>query len=184
MNLNKELITKVLFSNKNILIKFIKDITNIDYKLLKENLIIEKSLTLKYGKNKYIELEVNNQSYTGMILKNLFAGYQVLNSNKKIIKIVITSFDYEEKSLIKYKIDEERIDTNSKNEYIFYLLNISKCIELYSNNKKDNHLNYIYWGSLLSCNNIDDIFKIASNILNKEEIDIIIKTLKKEIISI
>ena len=140
----------------------VSDITGIDYELLNDNVILETNelpinkknekakrcdFILRINKDNIINLELNQQCYTGLIVKNLSYLFHLFASSSKKGEeyndnLIVTQinlncfkgFDYNEiKPLSRYSLRED--DTNKlyvKNVAI-YELNVLKCFELYYN---------------------------------------------------
>ena len=148
-----DVIFKAVFTgNENILAKMISDITGMDYKLLENNITLESNelsisknnekakrcdFVIKVGKDNIINIELNRQSYTGLIVRNLsyifnifstnFMKGEKYNDNLIVTQINIDAFDSTNKVLSKYSIREELDnDVYSKN-LIIYFLNVVKA---------------------------------------------------------
>lgn len=95
----------------------ISDITNIDYELLKDNITLETNelpirrknekakrcdFIVRLDKNNILNIELNRQSHTGLIIKNLSYIFQIFttnfikgenyNSNLQVIQINLNCF--------------------------------------------------------------------------------------------
>lgn len=97
-----DIIFKTIFgSNPNILAKIISDITKLPYSLLKDNLILETNelpisktnekakrcdFIARLDKNTIINIELNRQSHTGLIIKNLSYIFKIFSTNFSKVK--------------------------------------------------------------------------------------------------
>ena len=107
----------VFKDNENILAKMISNITGLDYKLLKDNIILETNelpvsrknekfkkcdFIIRVGKDMILNLELNKNSYSELLIKNLSYVFNLFstvtkkgnnyNKNLKIIQININCF--------------------------------------------------------------------------------------------
>ena len=196
-----DVIFKALFINQeNILAKMIADITGMDYKLLEDNIVMitneipidnkdEKfkrcDFILRMNNNNIINLELNRQSHSGLIVKNLVYLFQLFSASFKkgdeydselvIMQININCFMNNigiTKPINKYKILDEDGQSYTDN-VVIYDLNVVKCHELYYNNSSEKVPNYVRWGAFIYC---DDFFKIpdiVKGIMTKKEIEVI-----------
>lgn len=192
----------VFIGNENILAKMISDITGISYLILEDNITLECNelpietknekfkrcdFVVKYDKDNIINLELNRQSYTGLIVKNLSYAFNIFsrssikgesyNENFKVTQININCFGNELKPLSKYHIREEETKEIYSNNIIFYVLNVVKCNELYYNKKEKEIPKYVKWGAFLTCNNIEEIPSITKEILTERQRKIIMDKL-------
>ena len=184
----------------------VSDITGIDYSILEDNVLLETNelpitrynekakkcdFVLRIGENHIINLELNQRSYTGLIVKNLSYLFHLFSSSSKKGEtyndnLVVTQINlncYKEdndKPLKRYNLRED--DTNKlyvKNIAI-YDLNIVKCHEIYYNElKKENLPNYIKWGALIFSKELEDIPDILDSFLSKKEKNIIMASIDK-----
>ena len=200
-----DVVFKSIFSgNENILAKMISDITGVDYLILEDNITLEFNelpierkkekfkrcdFIVRYDKDNIINLELNRQSYAGILVKGLSYAFNIFsrnsikgekyNENLKITQININCFGNEIKPLSKYHIREEETNEVYSNNIIFYVLNVAKCHDIYYNKEEKEVPKYVKWGAFLTCDNIEDIPLITKGILTKEEIDIIMDKLNK-----
>ena len=193
----------VFTGNENMLAKMISDITGLDYYLLEDNIILETNelpikrknekfkrcdFIVRFGKDQIINIELNRQSYMGLIVKNLSYVFHIFstnakkgeqyNNNFKITQINLNYFGENNKELSKYQIREEDTNTIYSNNICIYELNIAKCHDLYYNKDRKDIPNYIKWGALLSCKKLEDIPLITEGILPLESRDIIMDKLE------
>ena len=185
----------------------VSDITGIDYELLKDNVILETNelpISTKNEKakrcdfiirildDKIINLELNAHRYNGLIIKNLsYLCNLFATSSKKgeeynedliVMQININCYNDEfSKPISKYTLQEEDTHKLYVKNLAIYDLNIVKCHELYYNLvNKDNIPNHVKWGTLIYCNNIDDIPNIVKGIMTNKERDKIMSKLSKK----
>ena len=110
----------------------IADITGLDYYLLEDNIILETNelpikrknekfkrcdFIVKFGKNQIINIELNRQTYTGLIVKNISYVFhifstnaikgEVYNNNFKITQINLNYFGENNKELSKYQSEKK-----------------------------------------------------------------------------
>ena len=193
----------VFIGNENILAKMISSVTGIDYRILEDNITIytneipidnknEKfkkcDFILKIDKDNIINLEINTQSYTGMIIKNLSYVFGLYSKNIKkgqsyndkfiVTQINIDCFKNDKDALTEYVLrskDEDDIYTES---FKIYTLNVYKCHELYYNYKNKLYIpDYIRWGALIYGKDYEEIDKISKGILTDKERNIIMDKL-------
>lgn len=154
----------VFLNNENILAKMISDITNIDYKILENNITLEANELLISKKNEkakrcdfvvrldkdyILNLELNRQSHTGLIIRNLSYVFNLFSTHTKIgdeynenlvvMQININCFDNQNnKALSRYHIKEDYYNNIYSNNLLLYDLNVVNCSKLYYNynNKK------------------------------------------------
>ncbi len=191
------------------------DITEIDYSLLKDNIILETNelpikrknekfkrcdFIAKVDQNMIINIELNRQSHTGLIVKNLSYVFQLFSSafqkgetydaDLVVMQINLNCFpskDKLEKPLSKYYLTEEdgkQIITKNLIIYflknlIIYSLNVVKCHELYYNMGSSKVPNYVRGGELLYCSDLSQIKEITKGIMTYEERNNIMSTLDK-----
>ena len=145
----------MFIDQENILGKMISDITGIDYGLLKDNIVLdvnEIALSRKNEKFKrcdfilrvedynIINLEINRQSHTGMIVKNLsylfrlfsssFSKGEAYNDNLVVMQININCFKDKSddvKALSKYHLREDDDNRLYAKNLVIYDLTGKKC---------------------------------------------------------
>ena len=144
---------------ENILGKMISDITGIDYKILKDNIILETNelpisrknekakkcdFIIRVDKNMVINLELNKESYSELLIKNLSYIFNVFstitkkgqkyNENLNVIQININCFKdnlYEKNlPLIDFKLSNIKNKQVLIDNLIIYMLNVVKCSEV------------------------------------------------------
>lgn len=199
-----DIVFKSIFINQeNTLAKMISDITGIDYHLLENNITLETNeipikrknekakrcdFIARIHKDNIVNLELNRQSHTGYIVKNLSYIFEKFattaskgesyNENLKVMQINLNCFhDNSLKPLSKYLLKEDSNDTIYTDTLVIYQLNVVKCHEIFYNN--DEIPNYIKWGTLIYCANIQEIPKIVEGIMSKEERNQIMDHLEK-----
>ena len=203
--LTYDVVFKSLFlGNENILAKMISDITGLSYLILENNITLECNelpisrknekfkrcdFIVRYDEDNVINLELNRQSYPGLIVKGLSYAFNLFsrssikgedyNENLRITQININCFKEESKPLSKYYIKEEDNNEIYSNNIVIYALNVAKCHDLYYNKNEKEVPKYVKWGTFLTCNNIDDIPNITKELLTKEEIKIIMDKLNQ-----
>ena len=135
----------------------VADITGIDYSLLKDNIILETTelpinrknekakqcdFILKVNPDYVINLELNRQSHTGLIVKNLSYLFNLFSSSTKkgeqynedltVMQINLNCFnEYVNKPLSKYHIREDDTHQLYAKNLVIYSLNIVKCHDIY-----------------------------------------------------
>lgn len=202
---------KAVFANEeNILIKMISDITGIKKEIFKDNVILETDETsikiidekarncdfiIRLHNDNIITIELNKYGNTGEIAKNLYHLFNLFDTEPKynedyepdpiIIQISFSYLDLEKYDRIKplgqyYLIENEPNKIYTKNAKI-YELNILKCHNIYHKEDINNIPNYIKWGELLYCKNIEDIPNITKDLLTPQESNLIINKISKEI---
>ena len=200
-------IFKAVFTEEdNLLAKMVSDITGIDYELLKDNIILETTelpistknekakrcdFVLRIIDDKIINLELNAYRYNGLIIKNLSYLFQLFTSSSKkgeeynddlvVMQINLNCYKDELfKPLSKYLLQEDNTHKIYVKNLAIFDLNVVKCHELYYNlDNKEDIPNYIRWGALIYCNNINDIPDIVEGILTNEERNRIMSKLSK-----
>ena len=195
----------VFLNNENILAKMISDITNIDYKILENNITLEANelpiskknekakrcdFVVRLDKDYILNLELNRQSHTGLIVRNLSYVFNLFsthtkvgdeyNENLVVMQININCFDNQNgKALSRYHIKEDYDDDIYSNNLVLYTLNVVNCKELYYNYSNKKVPKYIRWGALIYCDNISKIPIITKGIMTYEERNIIMDKLNK-----
>ena len=200
-------IFKSVFRNQeNILGKMISDITGMDYSLLKDNLVLKTNELPIYRKDEkfkrcdfvitvdehmILNLELNRQSHTGLIVKNLSYVFQLFSTAFKkgedydedliVMQINLDCFkdSSNKKALSKYYLQEENSHHIYSNNLIIYTLNIVNCHELYYNEDIKKIPNYVRWGELLYCHDLSKIPSITKGIMTYEERNTIMGILDK-----
>ena len=200
------LFKSVFINQENILGKMISDITGIDYELLKDNLILDVQempisrknekfkkcdFILRVEDNNIINLEINRQSHTGLIVKNLsylfmlfstsFSKGKAYNENLVVMQININCFSDSNgniKALSKYHLREDDDGKLYAKNLVIYDLNVVKCHELYYN-EEEKIPNYVRWGALIYCDDINKIPDIVKGIMTYEERNLIMEKLNK-----
>ena len=190
-------IFKSVFQNEeNILGKMISDITGIDYALLKDNIVLETNelpihkrdekfkkcdFIIKVDNQMILNLELNRQSHTGLIVKNLSYVFQLFSTSFKkggcydeefvVMQINLNCFrdKISKKGLSKYYLKEEEDGRIYSNNLLIYDLNIVNCHEIYYNCGELKVPNYVRWGELLYCSDISKIPSITKGIMIYEE---------------
>ena len=190
-------IFKSVFRNEeNILGKMISDITGIDYALLKDNIVLETNelpvhkrnekfkrcdFIIKVDDQMILNLELNSQSHTGLIVKNLSYVFQLFSTSFKkggcynekfvVMQINLNCFrdSASKKELSKYYLKEEEDNRIYSNNLLIYDLNIVNCHEIYYNCGELKVPNYVRWGELLYCSDISKIPSITKGIMTCEE---------------
>ena len=186
----------------------IADITGIDYELLRDNIILETNelsverknekakrcdFILRISDDNIINLEINRQSYTGLIVKNLSYVFRLFstafkkgenyNDNLIVTQINLNCFkgeDYEEvKPLSKYHLREDDDNKLYAKNLVIYDLNVVKCHELYYNKRELDIPNYVRWGALIYNNKLSEIPNILKEVVTYEELKIIMGKLDK-----
>ena len=174
----------------------VSDIADIDYELLKDNIVLETNelpistknekakrcdFVLRVLDNRIINLELNAYRYPGLIIKNLSYVFQLFTSsfkkgeyyNEDLIVMQINLNAYKEeflKPLSKYYIQEDGTHKFYVKNLMIYDLNVVKCHQVYYNQSdKDNIPNYIKWGALIYCDNFEKIPDIVKGIMTDEE---------------
>ena len=199
---------KSLFiGRENILARMVSDITGIDYSILKDNVLLEINelpINWKYEKvkkcdfilrisdDRIINLELNQQSYAGMIVKNFSYLFHLFSSssikyekyNDDLIVTQINLNCYKENNndnpLKKYSLREDDTNKLYVKNVIIYDLNIVKCHEIYYNElKKEKLPNYIKWGALIFNENIEEMPDILASFLSNEEMNCIMAGIDK-----
>ena len=152
----------------------VSDITGVDYELLKDNVILETNelpistknekakrcdFILRILDDKIINLELNANSYNGLIIKNLsylcslFASAskrsEEYNDDLIVMQINLNCYkDDFSKPLSKYILQEESTHKLYVKNLILFDLNVVKCHDIYYNlSDKTDVPNYIRWGS-------------------------------------
>lgn len=201
-----DIIFKSIFTNhENILAKMISDITNIDYSILENNITLETNelpiskknekakrcdFIVKLDKDKILNLELNRQSHTGLIVKNLSYVFDLFsthvkkgetyNDNLTVMQININCFkEQSTKFLSRYHIREDYDNNIYSNNLVLYSLNVVNCHNLYYNNTEKEIPKYIRWGALIYCSDIEKIPSITKGIMTYEERNIIMDKLNK-----
>ena len=195
----------VFMNNENILAKMISDITNIDYKILENNITLEANelpiskknekakrcdFIVRLDKDYILNLELNRQSHTGLIVRNLSYVFNLFSTNTKagdeynknlvVMQININCFDNQNgKALSRYHIKEDYGDDIYSNNLVLYTLNVVNCKELYYNYSNKKIPKYIRWGALIYCDDISKIPIITKGIMTYEERNIIMDKLNK-----
>ena len=195
----------VFMNNENILAKMISDITNIDYKILENNITLEANelpiskknekakrcdFVVRLDKDYILNLELNRQSHTGLIVRNLSYVFNLFsthtkvgdeyNENLVVMQININCFDNQNgKALSRYHIKEDYDDDIYSNNLVLYTLNVVNCKELYYNYDNKKIPKYIKWGALIYCDDISNIPIITKGIMTYEERNIIMDKLNK-----
>ena len=195
----------VFLNNENILAKMISDITNIDYKILENNITLEANelpiskknekakrcdFVVRLDKDYILNLELNRQSHTGLIVRNLSYVFNLFsthtkvgdeyNENLVVMQININCFDNQNgKALSRYHIKEDYDDDIYSNNLVLYTLNVVNCKELYYNYDNKKIPKYIRWGALIYCDDISKIPIITKEIMTYEERNIIMDKLNK-----
>ena len=186
----------------------ISDITGIDYELLKDNLVLDVNeipisrknekfkrcdFILRVEDYNIINLEINRQSYTGLIVKNLSYVFRLFstafkkgenyNDNLIVTQINLNCFkgeDYEGvKPLSKYHLREDDDNKLYAKNLVIYDLNVVKCHELYYNKRELDIPNYVRWGALIHCDNMEEVPDIVEGIMTCEERKLIMVKLDK-----
>ena len=175
----------------------ISDIIGIPYDILKDNIMLdineipitrkdekfkECDFIVRVGNNIIINIELNVTNYMVLGVKNLSYIFSLFansgkvgkkyNSDLELIQINLNTFSEGDDELNVYGI------TNLKNGSIYFdnlkifSLDVVKCGEIwYSCDNKGQLRNYIKWGAMLSCDNINDIHVIMEDVLQEEEIE-------------
>lgn len=195
----------VFLNNENILAKMISDITNIDYKILENNITLEANelpiskknekakrcdFVVRLDKDYILNLELNRQSHAGLIVRNLSYVFNLFSTNTKagdeynknlvVMQININCFDNQNgKALSRYHIKEDYDDDIYSNNLVLYTLNVVNCKELYYNYDNKKIPKYIRWGALIYCDDISKIPIITKEIMTYEERNIIMDKLNK-----
>lgn len=197
----------IFINQENLLAKMVSDITDIDYKILENNIILEINelpvrtnrekakkcdFVLRIGKDNIINLELNLKSYSGLIVKNLSYIFHLFSTSTKrgeeyeddliIFQINLNCFKEIEDNipLKKYSLREETTNKLYLKNIGIYDLNVVKCHELYYNEpNKDKLPNYIKWGALIYSKDIRAMSSIMDSFLSKKEKDIIMAGLDK-----
>ena len=186
----------VFRSEENILGKMISDITGIDYALLKDNIVLETNelpihkrdekfkkcdFIIKVDDQMILNLELNRQSHTGLIVKNLSYVFQLFSTSFKkgacydeefvVMQINLNCFrdKISKKGLSKYYLKEDEDGRIYSNNLLIYDLNIVNCHEIYYNCGELKVPNYVRWGELLYCNDVSKIPSIVKGIMTCEE---------------
>ena len=197
----------VFIGQENILAKMVADITGIDYEILKDNVTLETTelpistknekakrcdFVLRVRKDNIINLELNLHSYAGLIVKNLsylfwlfstsFKRGEKYNENLIVTQININcfkdTFASNTKPLSKYHLREDDTNELYLENVGIYNLNVVNCSKVYYNvDNKEDLPNYIRWGALIYCNNINDIPNITEGILSSKEREMIMDKL-------
>ena len=197
---------KAIFSSlPNLLARLISDITDIQYELLENNIYletnelpIEKSnekakkcdFIVKYDNNSVINIELNNYSHTGLILKNLayacklfstsFEKGKNYNKNFHVVQININTFkEPSKKPLSKYYLKEDTTNDIYNKNIVIYSLNVVNCYNLYYNNHNKRKNRYINWGTLIYSRTIEEIKEVSKNLFTKQERDIFMEKLSE-----
>ena len=184
----------------------ISDITGMDYSLLKDNLVLKTNELPIYRKDEkfkrcdfvitvdehmILNLELNRQSHTGLIVKNLSYVFQLFSTAFKkgedydedliVMQINLDCFkdSSNKKALSKYYLQEENSHHIYSNNLIIYTLNIVNCHELYYNEDIKKIPNYVRWGELLYCHDLSKIPSITKGIMTYEERNTIMGILDK-----
>ena len=185
----------------------VSDITGIDYKILKDNVVLETNelpistknekakrcdFVLRITDNKIINLELNAHRYSGLVIKNLSYLFQLFASTFKkgneydsdliVMQININCYnDNYSKALSKYHLLEDDTHKLYVKNIAIYDLNIVKCHELYYNlrEKEEDIPNYIRWGAFIYNNSFNEIPNIVSNIITDKERNKIMSKLSK-----
>ncbi len=163
-----------------------------NYLLIKKNEKFKRcDFIIKVDNNMVLNLELNRQSHTGLIVKNLSYIFQLFSTTFKkgehydenfvVMQINLNCFKDKntDKALSKYYIKEEQDDVIYTQNIIIYTLNVVKCHELYYNCDKLKIPNYVRWGELLYCNDLSQISTITKGIMTYEERNIIMGILDK-----
>lgn len=186
----------------------ISDITGIDYKLLKDNIILETNelpisrqnekakkcdFIIRIDKNMIINLELNKESYSELLIKNLSYIFNIFstltkkgqkyNEDLNVVQININCFKdnlYEKNlPLIDFKLSNINNNQVLIDNLIIYMLNVVKCSEVYYNEAKEEIPKYIRWGALIYCTDISKIPSITKGILTKKECNLIMDKLNE-----
>ena len=191
-----DVVFKTLFStHPNLLARLISDITNLSYDLLENNIYLEANelpierdnekfkrcdFIVKYNKNSVINIEINQHSYTGLIIKNIsyvcnlfstrFSKGETYDDNIQVIQININAFkDTNTRPLTKYYFKEDESNKIYIENINIYALNVVKCYEVYYNNHNNKEDKYIDWGALIYSKTLEEIEEISKNILDEKE---------------
>ena len=180
----------------NILSKFIYDITG--YKLNNIKLICNEMPITRYKEkfkrcdfliyygNKIINIELNDSYSKTLLIKNtsyafgLFSSYtskgKKYPSNLEIIQINVNNFSRFDKPILDYKVMNNNYGYTYIDGLKIFDLDIVKSKNMYYN--ADRLRNYIRWGALFSCENINDMKPILYELINsRREVDRMIEDL-------
>lgn len=191
-----DVIFKTIFvNNLNILARMISDITNLDYNLLKDNIMLDTNelpvanknnkfkkcdFIIKIKDNMIINLEINKNTYSGLLIKNLSYVFNIFSNTFKkgekynddliIFQININAFHENNAKALSRNylsdIDDYNVYTDS---IAIYNLSIDKCHELFYNYDNLNIPKYILWGELLYQSDCSKIEELSRLLLSKEE---------------
>ena len=199
-----DVIFKSLFiENPNILGKMISDIADIDYIILKDNIILETNeipikrkderfkkcdFIVRLDPDKVINIEINTSKYKTLKIKNLSYSFELFatntskgedyNENFKLIQINLNCYRESTKDvLVEYGlISNDNNHINYIDNYKILMLNIYKAHEIYYNEtNRESIPNYIKWGEFLYNEEIDKIPKILDGVLESWECEIVMK---------
>ena len=184
----------------------VSDITGIDYSILEDNVLLETNelpitrynekvkkcdFILRIGEDRIINLELNQRSYTGMIVKNLSYLFHLFSASSKKGEayndnLIVTQINLncykedDEKPLKKYSLREDDTNKLYVKNVIIYDLNVVKCHEIYYNEiDKRNLPNYIKWGALIFSKELEEIPDIVDSFLTSKEMNIIMASIDK-----
>ena len=197
----------VFTGEENILAKMVSDITDMDYGLLKDNVILEVNelpistknkktkrcdFILRILDNKNINLEVNSWKYNGLIIKNSsYLSGIFASSNKRgdkynedmfVMQINLNCYHNNnvEEVLSHYQLQEVSSHKLFTKNISIFDLNVEKCHELYFNlGNQEDIPNYVKWGVLLYCEDFKKIPDIVKGIILNKERDKIMSKLDK-----
>ena len=201
-----DVVFKTVFTSlPNLLARLISDITNIPYSLLENNIYLEANelpierdnekakwcdFIVKYDNNSVINIELNNYSHTGLILKNLayacklfstsFEKGKNYNKNFHVVQININTFkEPSKKPLSKYYLKEDTTNDIYNKNIVIYSLNVVNCYNLYYNIPDKRNKQYINWGTLIYSRTIEEIKEVSKNLFTKQERDIFMEKLSE-----
>ena len=184
----------------------VSDITGIDYSILEDNVLLETNelpitrynekvkkcdFILRIGEDRIINLELNQRSYTGMIVKNLSYLFHLFSASSKkgeayndnliVTQINLNCYKEEDdKPLKRYSLREDDTNKLYVKNVIIYDLNVVKCHEIYYNEvDKGNLPNYIKWGTLIFSKELEDIPNILDSFLTIKEMSMIMAGIDK-----
>ena len=136
--------------------------------------------------NKIYNIELNNSYSKTLLIKNtsyIFSLFstnasieQNYNKDLEVIQININNFSRFDKPVLDYQIMNSNYYSVYLDSLKIYDLDIVKCNKLYYNGRVRKR-NYLKWGALFSCTNIEDMKPILDNLLTIKESDKMIEDL-------
>ena len=142
---------------------------------------------IKKGDSIY-NIELNNCYYDALLIKNtsyIFSLYSTdasrgkeYNDKLKVIQININNFTKINKPILDYSILNKEYNHNYLDSFKIWDLDIVKCKKMYYN-ERDRKRRYLKWGTLFSCNTVEEIKPIIDELLTKKESDIFMEKLNK-----